>query len=44
MERLFIDVNPNNWDLFKNDKVTIIHPEDVVSGTIEGADKAPKDA
>jgi hypothetical protein len=43
VERLFIDVNPNNWDLFMNDKITIIDPENVVSGRIEDAQKAPKD-
>ena len=35
VERIFIDVNPSGWDLFKNDKVTVIDPEDVVSGEID---------
>jgi len=36
VERLFIDVNPNNWNLFKNDEITIIDPDDIIDGTIEG--------
>ncbi|TDL74250.1 hypothetical protein [Peribacillus frigoritolerans] len=35
VERIFIDVNPRNWNLFKNDEITIIDPDDVVTGTME---------
>ena len=31
VERLFIDVNPHNLNLFENDEVTIIEPEDIVT-------------
>jgi hypothetical protein len=36
VERIVIDVNPHNWDLFKNDTVTNIHPNDIVTGKVEG--------
>lgn len=35
VERMFIDVNPRNWGLFKNDNVTIIDPDDVITGEIK---------
>ncbi|HFK1661931.1 hypothetical protein [Bacillus cereus] len=38
VERIFIDVNPQNWDLFKNDEVTIIDPEDIITGEVEEVD------
>ncbi len=35
VERIFIDVNPNDWNLFENDPITEIDPDDVIAGEIE---------
>lgn len=35
VERIFIDVNPRNWNLFEYDEVTMIDPDDIITGEIE---------
>lgn len=38
IDKIYIDVNPYKWNVFRSEPVTIISPLDVISGMIVGDD------
>lgn len=38
IDKIYIDVNPYKWNVFRSEPVTIISPLDVVSGIMVGED------